>query len=67
MTTMAIWKPFASLVNLAKLDISGTQVSDLCESKFKQLLKRPSDEILLKLYSLYRQANEGNIRGRRPG
>ncbi len=44
------------------------------ESKFKQaaeearqLPKRPSDDLLLKLYALYKQASEGDVRGKRPG
>ncbi len=44
------------------------------ESKFKQaaeearqLPKRPSDDLLLKLYALYKQASEGDVKGKRPG
>jgi len=33
----------------------------------KNLSKRPSNDILLELYSLYKQANEGDVKGERPG
>ncbi|MCB0495599.1 MAG: acyl-CoA-binding protein [Cyclobacteriaceae bacterium] len=33
----------------------------------KQLTKRPSNEDLLKLYSLFKQATEGDVSGERPG
>jgi diazepam-binding inhibitor (GABA receptor modulating acyl-CoA-binding protein) len=33
----------------------------------KQLTKRPSNEELLQLYSLYKQATEGDVTGERPG
>jgi len=32
-----------------------------------KLSKRPPNDILLELYSLYKQANEGDISGDRPG
>ena len=32
-----------------------------------QLSKRPPNDVLLELYSLYKQANEGDIEGDRPG
>ena len=31
----------------------------------KQLPSRPSDDILLKIYSLYKQATEGDVQGER--
>ena len=31
------------------------------------LPNRPDDKTLLKLYGLYKQATEGNVKGRRPG
>ncbi len=31
------------------------------------LSQRPDDKTLLKLYGLYKQATEGNIKGKRPG
>lgn len=33
----------------------------------KELTKRPSNEDLLKLYSLFKQATEGDVTGDRPG
>ncbi|UII24949.1 acyl-CoA-binding protein [Fulvivirga maritima] len=33
----------------------------------KELTKRPSNEELLKLYALYKQASEGDNTGERPG
>ena len=32
-----------------------------------QLPKRPPNDILLQLYALYKQANEGDVKGDRPG
>ena len=32
-----------------------------------KLSKRPPNDILLELYSLYKQANEGDVIGERPG
>jgi len=36
-------------------------------SKSKELSKRPSNEELLDLYALYKQASEGDFSGERPG
>ncbi len=36
-------------------------------AKVKTLTYKPSNEILLKLYSLYKQATEGDVSGERPG
>lgn len=33
----------------------------------QQLPQRPDNDILLKLYALYKQATKGNVSGRRPG
>ncbi len=33
----------------------------------QQLTKRPSNEELLELYALYKQATEGDVAGERPG
>lgn len=33
----------------------------------KTLKSKPSNDILLKLYSLYKQATEGDVSGERPG
>jgi len=35
--------------------------------RVQKLTTRPSNEILLKLYALYKQATDGNITGERPG
>ena len=32
-----------------------------------QLNKRPPNDIMLQLYALYKQANEGDVNGERPG
>ena len=32
-----------------------------------QLPKRPPNDIMLQLYALYKQANEGDVKGDRPG
>jgi len=36
-------------------------------SRSKELTKRPSNEELLKLYALFKQASEGDATGDRPG
>ncbi|HEY9046346.1 MAG TPA: acyl-CoA-binding protein [Ohtaekwangia sp.] len=36
-------------------------------SRSKELTKRPSNEELLMLYALYKQATEGDVNGERPG
>ncbi len=33
----------------------------------KNLSERPSNDILLKLYALYKQVTEGDVRGEKPG
>ena len=33
----------------------------------KQLSSRPNNDDLLKLYSLYKQGTEGDVKGKRPG
>ncbi len=37
------------------------------QERVKRLPKRPGNEDLLKLYSLYKQATEGDAAGKRPG
>jgi acyl-CoA-binding protein len=37
------------------------------ERRVKTLTKRPSNEVLLKLYSLYKQGTQGDAQGERPG
>lgn len=36
-------------------------------ARSKELTKRPSNEELLKLYALFKQASEGDVSGERPG
>lgn len=36
-------------------------------TRSKELTKRPSNEELLQLYALYKQATEGDVAGDRPG
>ncbi len=40
---------------------------DNAAAKSKELAKRPSNEDLLQLYSLFKQATEGDVSGDRPG
>ena len=40
---------------------------DQAVARSKELTKRPSNENLLKLYGLYKQATEGDATGERPG
>lgn len=42
------------------------QFSEAVKSS-KELTVRPSNEILLKLYALYKQGSEGEVSGERPG
>jgi acyl-CoA-binding protein len=37
------------------------------QERVKTLTKRPSNDELLELYSLYKQATEGDVQGKRPG
>ncbi len=39
----------------------------VAQEKVKTLTKRPSDSTLLELYSLFKQATEGDASGKRPG
>lgn len=51
----------------------GTDMADLqaafeqAVADSKQLSERPDNLTLLKLYSLYKQATEGDVQGKRPG
>ena len=36
-------------------------------AKSKEMTQRPTNEELLKLYALYKQASEGDVSGERPG
>lgn len=49
-------------------------MSDPLEQQFQQaaadaqkLTERPSNEVLLRLYALFKQATEGDVQGERPG
>ena len=44
-----------------------TTAFEAAVAKSKTLTKRPSNEQLLKLYALYKQATEGDVTGDRPG
>jgi acyl-CoA-binding protein len=37
------------------------------QARVKTLTSRPGNDQLLKLYSLFKQASEGDARGKRPG
>jgi diazepam-binding inhibitor (GABA receptor modulator, acyl-CoA-binding protein) len=37
------------------------------QARVKKLAKRPSNDALLELYGLYKQATEGDVQGKRPG
>jgi len=37
------------------------------QQQVKELKETPSNETLLELYSLYKQASEGDVSGKRPG
>ena len=37
------------------------------QARVKTLKTRPSNETLLELYSLFKQATEGDVQGKRPG
>jgi diazepam-binding inhibitor (GABA receptor modulator, acyl-CoA-binding protein) len=40
---------------------------DAAVAQSKELTKRPSNEELLKIYALFKQATEGDVSGERPG
>lgn len=45
------------------------QITDFDEAvkKSKEIKERPSNDILLKMYALYKQTTEGDVKGERPG
>ena len=43
------------------------QQFDAAVARSKELTKRPSNEELLQLYGLFKQATEGDVSGERPG
>lgn len=44
-----------------------TEKFEAAVAKSKTLTKRPSNEELLELYALFKQATEGDVTGERPG
>ncbi|HZB14010.1 MAG TPA: acyl-CoA-binding protein, partial [Chryseolinea sp.] len=49
---------------------TSNQMNEAFESavaRSKEFTKRPSNEELLQLYALYKQATEGDVSGERPG
>ena len=44
-----------------------TEAFESAVTRSKEFTKRPSNEELLKLYALYKQATEGDVSGERPG
>ncbi|HEY5691752.1 MAG TPA: acyl-CoA-binding protein [Cyclobacteriaceae bacterium] len=47
--------------------MSLTEDFNIAVSQSKELTKRPSNEELLELYSLFKQGCEGDVTGERPG
>ncbi|MEM9384656.1 MAG: acyl-CoA-binding protein [Pseudomonadota bacterium] len=43
------------------------QAFEQAQQDVKALTKRPSDDEMLKLYALYKQASSGDVSGSRPG
>ena len=43
------------------------EVFNSAAERVTQLPKRPPNDIMLQLYALYKQANEGDVTGDRPG
>lgn len=44
-----------------------TEDFEAAAARSKELTSRPSNEVLLQMYSLYKQASEGDVTGSRPG
>lgn len=51
--------------SLAMSDLNALFLQAVADSK--QLPERPDNMTLLKIYSLYKQASEGDVEGKRPG
>jgi len=47
--------------------VEANQRFNQAQEEVKKLAKRPNNEELLSLYSLFKQASEGNVTGSRPG
>ena len=43
------------------------EMFDEAVANSKNLTKKPSNDVLLKIYSLYKQATSGDVSGKRPG
>ncbi|OJJ15102.1 acyl-CoA-binding protein [marine bacterium AO1-C] len=44
-----------------------TEDFEAAAARSKQLTTRPSNDVLLQMYSLYKQASDGDVTGSRPG
>lgn len=44
-----------------------TEDFEAAAARSKELTSRPSNDVLLQMYSLYKQASEGDVSGSRPG
>jgi diazepam-binding inhibitor (GABA receptor modulator, acyl-CoA-binding protein) len=53
--------------NQKKNDMELIDQFNLAADQSKQLTKRPTNEELLDLYALYKQATDGDVHGERPG
>jgi diazepam-binding inhibitor (GABA receptor modulator, acyl-CoA-binding protein) len=49
------------------LTMTPKEAFDDAAVRVKKLASAPSNEVLLELYGLYKQATEGDVRGSRPG
>ena len=47
--------------------MSKQEAFESAQKRVKSLSKRPSNETLLELYSLYKQGSVGDVQGKRPG
>lgn len=47
--------------------MSKQEAFESAQQRVKTLSKRPSNETLLELYSLYKQGSAGDVQGKRPG
>jgi diazepam-binding inhibitor (GABA receptor modulator, acyl-CoA-binding protein) len=55
------------LIRLASTRVSLEEDFQSAQTRVKQLAQTPPPERLLELYSLYKQATEGDVKGSRPG
>jgi diazepam-binding inhibitor (GABA receptor modulator, acyl-CoA-binding protein) len=47
--------------------VSVTDEFEQAQADVKKLAKRPDNDVLLKLYALYKQGTQGDVTGGRPG